>query len=108
MIVLLVAYRLKATGHVEFFKFNYLIMAIILAGSGKVLPIVVMIWEYHLIVLSVLIGIFVLTSTVTALHAFLNISVFEAGYIVFLAWCARTLCVAIGFFWGCAPQTVWP
>eukprot|EP00164_Ancoracysta_twista_P006979 GFYU01009826.1.p1 GENE.GFYU01009826.1~~GFYU01009826.1.p1 ORF type:complete len:240 (-),score=24.03 GFYU01009826.1:178-897(-) len=64
-----------------FVKYNYLVMAIILAGFGRFLLVLMMIWDYH-ISFSTVVNAFVLSSNVTAVKVFLDTTTVSALMVI--------------------------
>ncbi|UZO00946.1 uncharacterized protein OCT59_012058 [Rhizophagus irregularis] len=58
-------------------KYNYIAIALIISSFGKILLILMVIWDYNGLEYSWLINIVVLTSNVEALAVFLNVGYFK-------------------------------
>ncbi|CAG8782928.1 3682_t:CDS:2, partial [Acaulospora morrowiae] len=66
------------------FKYNYITMALIISSFGKILLILMVIWDYNELEYSWLINIVVLTSNLEALAVLLDIDYLKAfGIMVF-------------------------
>jgi len=73
-------------------KYNYIIMAIILASFGKGFTFLMMIWEYNhtFSIFSAVIDIFVLTSNTLVLKVFLNSTTIKAMSLIALSFGVKT------------------
>jgi hypothetical protein len=88
-VVALVAFRAKSLG--KTIKYNYLIMAIILANFGKPLFLLMIVWDYPLSFIVVL-NVFLLSSLVVSLKVFLNSRTLTALLIVFVSFAVQLGC----------------
>ncbi|KAG9289103.1 hypothetical protein G9A89_022412 [Geosiphon pyriformis] len=74
-------------------KYNYITMALIISSFGKLLLILMVIWDYNELEYSRLINIIVLTSNIEALSVFLNIGYFPTFLIMCFGLLIKTLLI---------------
>eukprot|EP00033_Pygsuia_biforma_P004487 GCRY01004922.1.p1 GENE.GCRY01004922.1~~GCRY01004922.1.p1 ORF type:complete len:150 (+),score=10.93 GCRY01004922.1:194-643(+) len=78
------------------FRYNYVLIALIIASFGKFLGLAAIVYPLHLETLSV-INIFVLTSQAVAVHVLIDDSLLHAFFMIAFSFCVRLL---FHLFWN--------
>ena len=73
-------------------KYNYLVMSLLLSSFGKLFAVLMMVWDYDLSFFALL-NLFVLSSNVVALRAFLDTDALHAASFVSVGVCAKMAAV---------------
>ncbi|KAI8978534.1 Arv1 protein, partial [Pilobolus umbonatus] len=82
--------------YVKQVKYNYVSMALIISSFGKMLLILMVIWDYRQLEYSWLVSIIVLASNTEALSVYLNLSYFKTLFIILCGMVCQ--CIAQGTF----------
>jgi len=87
-------------------KYNYISMALIISSFGKMLLILMVIWDYKELEYGWLISIVVLTSNVEALKVFLNVDYLPTLILVLLGMGLRLLTQVVFLRVTIGPQVI--